>query len=86
MKSGAAWCRLVQIGTTWSKLPQLGATWCLVPPELAQPENFPHLDEVKVTVNEDPPTAEEMEHVLKTFENNKGAGTGKLKIEGLKLI
>ena len=76
MKSGAAWCRLVQIGTTW----------CLVPPELAQPENFSLLDEVKVTVNEDPPTAEEMEHVLKTFENNKGAGPGKLKIEGLKLI
>ena len=45
MKSGAAWCRLVQIGTTW----------CLVPPELAQPENFPLLDEVKVTVKEDPP-------------------------------
>ena len=35
-------------------------------------------------VNEDPPTAEEMEHVLKTFENKKSAGTGKLKTEGFK--
>ena len=63
MQSGKTRYRLVQIGTTWSKLLQLGATWFLVPPELAQPENFPHLEEVKVTVNEDPPTAEEMEYV-----------------------
>lgn len=38
-----------------------------IPPEQAQQENFPHLEDVKVTVNEDPPTAEGMEHVLKTF-------------------
>ena len=38
-----------------------------IPPEQAQQENFTHLEDVKVTVNEDPPTAEEMEDVLKTF-------------------
>ena len=38
-----------------------------IPPEQCQQENFPYLQDVKVTVNEDPPTAEEMDHVLKTF-------------------
>ena len=55
-----------------------------MPPKRAQPENFPHSKNVKVTVNEDPPTLEEMEHVLKTFKNNKSAGTDKRKTEGLK--
>ena len=36
-------------------------------PEQCQQENFPYLQDVQVTVNEDPPTAEEMDHVLKTF-------------------
>jgi len=35
-------------------------------------------------VNEDSPAVEEMEHVLKTFEYNKSAGTDQLKTEGLK--
>ena len=60
-------------------LPQLE-----MPPKRAQPENFPHSENVKVTVNEDPPTLEEKEHVLKTFKNNKSAGTDKRKTEGLK--
>jgi len=42
-----------------------------------QPENFPHSENVKVTVNEDPLTLEEMEHVLKTLKNYKSAGTYK---------
>ena len=55
-----------------------------MPPKRAQPENFPHSENVKVTVNEDPPTLEEKEHVLKTFKNNKSAGTDQRKTEGLK--
>ena len=55
-----------------------------IPPEQAQQENFPHLEDVKVTVNKDLPTTKEMEHVLETFEYNKSAGTDKLKTEGLK--
>ena len=55
-----------------------------LPPEVAQPENFPHFEDVKGTVNEDQPTAEEMDHVFKTFKNNKSAGTDKLKTESLK--
>ena len=62
-----------------ARVPQLE-----MPPKRAQPENFPHSENVKVTVNEDPPTLEEKEHVLKTFKNNKSAGTGKRKTEGLK--
>lgn len=55
-----------------------------IPPEQAQQETFPHLEDVKVTVNKDPPTAKEMEHVLETFEYNKSAGTDKLNTVGLK--
>ena len=55
-----------------------------MPLELAQPDQFPHLKDIEVEVKEDPPTAEEMESVLKTFKNNKSAGTDKLKTEGLK--
>ena len=62
-----------------ARVPQLE-----MPPKRAQPENFPHSENVKVTVNEDPPTLEEKEHVLKTFKNNKSAGTEKRKTEGLK--
>ena len=62
-----------------ARVPQLE-----MPPKRAQPENFPHSENVQVTVNEDPPTLEEMEHVLKTFKNNKSAGTDKRKTEGLK--
>ena len=53
-------------------------------PELVLPDQFSHLKDVEVTVIEDPPTAEEIETVLKTFKNNKSAGTDKLKTEGLK--
>ena len=62
-----------------ARVPQLE-----MPPKRGQPENFPHSENVKVTVNEDPPTLEEMEHALKTFKNNKSAGTDKRKTEGLK--
>ena len=54
-----------------------------IPPEIDKPENFPHLD-VRIQVNEEQPTEEEMEDVLKSFKNNKSAGTVKLKTEGLK--
>ena len=64
-----------------TRVPQLE-----MPPKRAQPENFPHSENVKVTVNEDPPTLEEMQHVLKTFKNNKSDGTDKRKTEGLKLL
>lgn len=49
-----------------ARVPQLK-----IPPVQAQQENFPHLEDVKVTVNKDPPTAKEMEHVLKTLNTTK---------------
>lgn len=54
-----------------------------VPPELANPELFAHLDDPPVTVNEDNPDEEVME-VINTFKNNKSGGSDKLKMEGLK--
>ena len=55
-----------------------------LPPELAQPENYPHLNDTRIEVNEDPPDETELKDVLRTFKNNKSAGTDKLKTEGLK--
>ena len=56
-----------------------------LPPELAQPEMYPHLnDTMMVDVREDPPGESELREALRTFKNNKSAGTDKLKTEGLK--
>ena len=55
-----------------------------IPPEIDKPENFPHLQDVRIQVNEEQPTEKEMEDVLKSFKNNKSHGTDKLKTEGLK--
>lgn len=55
-----------------------------LPPELAQPENVPHLKDIRIEVNEGLPNAKEIEDVLKTFKKNKRAGTDKMKTEGLK--
>ena len=55
-----------------------------LPPELADPEQFPYLKDDPVTINEDAPTPAEVKHVLKSFKNNKSAGTDKIKTECLK--
>ena len=55
-----------------------------LPPELAQPEMYPYLKDNVVTVREDYPDEAEIKQALKTFKNNKSAGTDKIKTEGLK--
>ena len=55
-----------------------------IPPEIDKPENFPYLSDIGIHLNEEQPTEEELEDVLKSFKNNKSAGTDKLKTEGLK--
>ena len=37
-----------------------------IPPEIDQPENFTHLKDVRIQVNEEQPTEEEIYNVLKT--------------------
>ena len=53
-----------------ARVPQLE-----MPPKRAYPENYGERRSTNI---------EEMEHVLKTFKNNKSAGTDKRKTEGLK--
>ena len=55
-----------------------------LPPELAHPEWFPYLNDIKVEVKENPPDEKELEDALHTLKNNKSSGTDKLKTEGLK--
>ena len=55
-----------------------------MPPELKKPENFPHLSDEIIPVNEEKPDNEETAKVLKTFKNKKSGGTDKTKTEGLK--
>ena len=54
-----------------------------IPPELAEPVKYPYLNDVKVEVNEDIPGEKEVKATLKSFKNNKSAGTD-IKTEGLK--
>ena len=55
-----------------------------LPPELEKPDEYPHLKDEVIHVNEDPPDEKEVKDALKSFKNNKSAGTDKLKTEGLK--
>ena len=55
-----------------------------IPPEIEHPEQFPYLREEPVVVDEGAPTAVEVKGVLKSFKNNKSAGTDKLRTECLK--
>ena len=55
-----------------------------LPPELAEPENFPYLLDEQVEINQEAPNEEETREVLRTFKNNKSGGTDQLKTEGLK--
>ena len=50
-----------------------------LPPELAHPEQFAHLNDEVVVVNEDAPNEEEVKSVLKGFKNKKSSGTDQLK-------
>lgn len=54
------------------------------PPELAHPEEYPNLNDIKVEVKENQPDEKELEDALHTFKNNKNSGTDKLKTEELK--
>ena len=55
-----------------------------LPPELVNPNNFEYLKDTPITVNEDPPTLEEIQEAVKTFKNNKSFGTDNVPPEGLK--
>ena len=55
-----------------------------LPPELQNPEQYQHLSDEVVMINEEFPDEVEVKNVLKSFKNNKSAGTDKLKTEGLK--
>ena len=55
-----------------------------IPPEVAEPEKYPHLCDKQLRINEDAPEEDEVREVLKSFKNNKSAGTDKVKTEGLK--
>ena len=55
-----------------------------LPPELAEPEKYPFLNDRRVEINEDVPDESEVKKIQSTFKNNKSAGTDKLKTEGLK--
>ena len=54
-----------------------------MPPEIERPGDFPHLVDVCIPIDEDPPDEEETSKVLRTFKNNKSGGTD-IKTEGLK--
>lgn len=56
----------------------------VIPPELAHPNEYPHLRDEIVAINEEIPDEQEVQEVIKSFKNNKGAGTDKLKTESLK--
>ena len=55
-----------------------------LPPELVNPENFEYLKDTPITVNEEPPTPDEIEKAVKTFKNNKSWGTDDIPPEGIK--
>ena len=55
-----------------------------IPPELKDPNSYMYLLDTQVEVNEDPPNLDEIAEVVKTFKNNKSAGTDNLHSEGLK--
>ena len=55
-----------------------------IPPELEDPNSYNYLLDTQVEVNEDPPNLDEIAEVVKTFKNNKSAGTDNLHSEGLK--
>ena len=55
-----------------------------VPPEIEHPEQFPYLRELSVVVDEGVPTSVEVKGVMKSFKNNKSAGTDRLRTECLK--
>ena len=52
------------------------------PPEIENPHEYPHLSDDVILVNEQKPSREEINDVLKTFKNNKTAA--EIKTEGLK--
>ena len=55
-----------------------------LPPELKDPELYPHLADTPTHIDESPPSAEEIKQVIKKFKNGKSPGTDKVKSEGLK--
>ena len=55
-----------------------------MPPELENPDQYPHLQDEKMEIQEDQPTEEEVIKALASFKNNKSSGTDRLKTEGLK--
>ncbi|WP_411023024.1 hypothetical protein, partial [Salmonella sp. s51228] len=55
-----------------------------VPPELEHPDSYKYLLDTPVEIDEDPPGLDEIAEVVKTFKNNKSAGTDNLHSEGLK--
>ena len=48
------------------------------PPELEKPDQYPHLKDDTLPIDESMPTEKEVKAVLKTFKNNKSSGTDKL--------
>ncbi len=57
-----------------------------IPPEIENPEQYPQLRDESIPVNEEAPDEEEVLSALKSFKNNKSAGTDKVRTEGLKYI
>ena len=55
-----------------------------MPPELEKPEEYPHLCDEIIPVNEEVPDDEETSKTLKNFKNKKSSGTDKTKTESLK--
>ena len=54
------------------------------PPEIENPDNYPHFKDTHYAINEDPPSAQEVQKCLKSFKNNRNWGTDKTKTEALK--
>ena len=55
-----------------------------IPPEIENPRQYSHLTDEIIPVDESSPTADEVKKVIKSFKNNKSAGTHKMKTESLK--
>ena len=55
-----------------------------LPPELNESNNCTRIDEVTIPINEGVPNEDEVKNAIKSFKNNRCAGTDKLHTEGLK--
>ena len=56
----------------------------MLPPELQHTEQYQHLNDQEIPINEEAPDEGEVKKVLMSFKNNKSYGTDRLKTEGWK--